>query len=118
MEFTNEHEQRLLAALSGQIAALDEKVSAKLEALDIKVGVKFEALDVKVEALGVKVEALHDELENLRDFQIDQERQQHSFLLSAAFGGGRFLPREPHEVASGARFKPRRKRMYQGSIYS
>lgn len=69
--------------------------------------------------VGVKGELtkMRSEVTSLRDYQVDQERERHSLMLSAASARSGVVMREPQQTFSGAKFKTREKDWGPAPLY-
>jgi hypothetical protein len=79
----------------------------------------LEAILPEISATKSAVEQLRSDVDSLREFQIDQERERHSLLLSGNFAGrnAALQPREPQLTLSGVNFKTTTKQLKPRSIY-
>ncbi|MDB5870655.1 MAG: hypothetical protein JWQ07_97 [Ramlibacter sp.] len=97
------------------------EVQTELQALRAEVGqqgTELQAVRAAVGQQGSELQALRADMEGLRDFQVDQERERHTLLLSGSVAGRGALPaREPNLTISGARFKTTKKDYKPASIY-
>jgi hypothetical protein len=72
-------------------------------------------MNLKIDQLQGEVAKLEREM---RENQIDQERERYSMLLSTALAGTSMLTKHlPNQVSSGHHFMPRKKDLKPGSIY-